>query len=412
MAKLAIDGGKPVRTRPFPARKQIDKREILAVMELMLDAEAGGAFDRYGGVHVDAYEQEFAQYIGVPFATATSAGTAAIHTALGALQLEPFCEIISSPITDPGAVAPILWNNCIPVFADADPLTMNMDPKSVKEKISDRTRAIICGYIAGAPCDMGPIMELAAEHGLWVIEDCSQAHGCKYDGQMGGSIGHLGAYSLMSGKHSTAGGQGGMVVCKSEEHYWNAKRFADRGKPFNSDTPGNMFLGNNYRMTDLEACIGRIQLQKLPDITGNRQRAAAWLADEIKDLAGVHMGKVYPRAESAYWFVNLRFEAKKFRVSKAEFAAAVAAEGVPCGAAYEAIVPDQYWIREQHAYGDSGFPWNAPQYGKHVDYHGCVPNARKAVDNHMMTSVHECYAEEDARDIGRALRKVETAYLK
>jgi len=412
MSKLAIDGGSPTRTRPYPARVQIDKREVLAVMELMLDAQSGGAFDRYGGVHVDAYEQEFAEFIGVPFGTAVSAGTAAVHTALGALQLEPFCEVISSPITDPGAVGPILWNNCIPIFADADPETMNMDPESVRERITDKTRAIICGYIAGAPCDMDPIMEIAAEHDLYVIEDCSQAHGCKYGGKMGGSIGHLAAFSLMSGKHSTAGGQGGMVVCKDEELYWNAKRFADRGKPFNSDTPGNMFLGNNYRMTDLEACVGRIQLQKLPTITGNRQQAAAWLADEISDLEGVHMGKVYDKAESAYWFINIRFEAEKYTVSKAEFAAAVGAEGVPMGAAYEAIVPEQYWILHKHAYGDSGFPWNAPQYGREVDYENCVPGARQAVDNHMMTTVHECFTEEDARDTGRALRKVEQAYLK
>jgi len=411
MSKLAIDGGQPIRTKPFPSRLQIDKREILAVTELMLDAQSGGAFDRYGGAHVDAYEAEFAQFVGVSYGTAVSAGTAAVHTALGALQLEPFCEVISSPITDPGAVAPILWNNCIPIFADANPETMNMSPESLREKITDKTRAVICGHIAGAPCDMGPIMEIAQEHGIWVIEDCAQAHGGTYDGKVLGSIGHIAAFSLMSGKHSTAGGQGGMVVCKDEDLYWNAKRFADRGKPFNSETPGNMFLGNNYRMTELEACIGRVQLQKLPQITGNRQAAAAWLADEIADLKGVHMGHVHERGESAYWFVNLRFDADKYAVDKAQFAEAVAAEGVPMGASYEAIVPEQHWILNKHAYGESGFPWNAPQYGREVEYRNCVPGARQAVDNHMRTTVHECFGQEDSRDIGRALRKVEQAYL-
>jgi len=124
------------------------------------------------------------------------------------------------------------------------------------------------------------------------------------------------------------------------------------------------------------------------------------------------MGKVYEKAKSAYWFVNLRFEADKYRVGKDEFAAAVAAEGVPVGASYEAIVPDQYWIRNKRAYGDSGFPWDAPQYGKEVDYRDCVPGARQAVDNHMRAGIHEGFSEEDTRDIGRALRKVEQAYLK
>ncbi len=412
MSKLAIEGGTPLRTTPYPPRKQIDKREILAVMELMLDTEQGGAFDRYGGIHVDAYEEEFAHYIGVPYATACSAGTAAIHTALGALQLEPFREIISSPITDPGAVAPILWQNCIPIFADADPETMNMGPESLKAKITDRTGAIICGHIAGNPCEMDAIVAVARSYRIPLIEDCAQAHGAIYDEKLCGSLGDIAAFSLMSGKHSTAGGQGGMVVCKSEEHFWNAKRFADRGKPFNSEEPGNLFLGNNYRMTELEACIGRVQLEKLPEITGNRRQVAQWLADEIADLEGVHMGKVYDKGKSAYWFANLRFEAEKYNVGKGEFAAAVAAEGVPIGASYEAIVPEQHWILNKRAYGTSGFPWDAPQYGVEVDYRGCVPGARQAVDNHMRAGIHEGFSEEDARDIGRALRKVEQAYLK
>jgi len=412
MSKLAVEGGTPLRVEPYPPRKQIDKREILAVMELMLDAEEGGAFDRYGGVHVDAYEQEFAHYVGVPYATACSAGTAAIHTALGALQIEPFSEVVSSPITDPGAVMPILWQNCIPIFADADPDTMNMCPDSLRRVITDKTAAIICGHIAGNPCDMESIVAIAREHHIPLIEDCAQAHGAIYDEKRCGAIGDLACFSLMSGKHSTAGGQGGMVVCRSEEHFWNAKRFADRGKPFNSDIPGNLFLGNNYRMTELEACIGRVQLEKLAEITGNRQEAAGWLAHEISDLEGVHMGRVYDKAKSAYWFVNLRFEAEKYSVSKHEFAAAVAAEGVPVGASYEAIVPEQHWILNKCAYGASSFPWDAPQYGKEVNYEGCAPGARLAVDNHMRATLHECYTEDDARDIGRALRKVEQAYLK
>ena len=252
MSTLAIDGGTPVRTTPFPMRDQIDDREVAAIMRVVERARTeGGAFERYGGVEVDAYENEFAAHMGCKWGNAVSHGTGAVHTAIGALRLDAGSEVICSPITDPGAIMPVLMQNCIPIFADADPETQNMDPASVRERITPRTKAIVCGHIAGQPCDMDAIMAIAAEHNLWVVEDCAQAHDAEYKGKKAGSIGHMGCYSLMSGKHSTAGGQGGMVVTNDENLYWQAKRFADRGKPFNSDAPGNMFVGINYRMTEL-----------------------------------------------------------------------------------------------------------------------------------------------------------------
>jgi len=167
------------------------------------------------------------------------------------LRLEPGTEVITSPITDPGTVAPILMQNCIPVFADVDYDTLNITAASIEKMITEKTRVLIPVHLAGQPCDMNPIMELAKQHNLTVIEDCAQAHGVKYKGKYVGTIGHLGAFSLMAGKHTTSGGQGGMVIANDEKLYWNAKRFADRGKPFNSDNPTNLFLGMNYRMTEL-----------------------------------------------------------------------------------------------------------------------------------------------------------------
>jgi dTDP-4-amino-4,6-dideoxygalactose transaminase len=412
MSQLAIDGGRPVRTEPFPIRQQIDDREIDAVMALLQQCrDSGGAFDRYAGTQVDGYEREFADYIGTQFGTAVSAGTGAIHTALGALRLDVGSEVISSPITDPGAVAPILWSNCIPVFADADPDTMNMAPDSVRERISDKTRAIVAGHIAGQPCDMDPIMEIAGEHGLYVIEDCAQAHGAEYRGRKAGSIGHLSAFSLMSGKHSTAGGQGGMVLTDDEELFWNAKRFADRGKPFEAEGRRNLFLGNNYRMTELEAVIGRVQLQKLPQIVAHRQRAVARLGEAIADLQAVRPGKVIDGAVPSYWFVLVYVDEKRLTVGKAEFAAAVAAEGIPCAPSYDHIVYEQDWIRDRQTYGTTGCPWVCPFYGREIKYEGSCPGARLAIDAHMMLSVHECYTDREADDIAAALRKVEAAYL-
>jgi len=412
MVKLAIEGGRPVRSEPFPPRVLFGQEEKRVLLELLeREMKEGGGFDRYGGIHVDAFEREFAEHFGRAYATATSSGTAAIHSALGALRLEPGSEVISSPITDPGAVAPILWNNCIPVFADADPETFNMAPESVAERITDKTRVIITGHIAGQPCDMDPIMELAEDHDLVVIEDCAQAHEAEYKGRKAGTIGHIGVFSLMSGKHITSGGQGGMVITDDEEVYWNAKRFADRGKPFNSEETRNLFLGLNYRMTEVEAAIGRVQLKKLPRIVERRRELVAALEERIGDLESVRLGKVIEGAKSSYWFLLVRVEDSMLSVSKDEFAEAVAAEGVPVTAHYGYVMYEAPWIRDRQTYGQSGCPWTCPLYGREIKYEGSCPGAQEAIEKHMVVHLHEGYTEREIEDIANALRKVERAYL-
>ncbi|MFO7916471.1 MAG: DegT/DnrJ/EryC1/StrS family aminotransferase [Anaerolineae bacterium] len=411
MEKLAIEGGEPVRSAPFSARilfGQEEKRVLLRLLER--EMEEGGGFDRYSGTEVDAFEEEFAAHFCRPYATATSSGTGAIHAALGALRLEPGSEVISSPITDPGGVAPILWNNCIPVFADADPETFNVDPASVAERISDRTRAIVVAHIAGQPCDMDPIMDLAEVHDLTVIEDCAQAHEAEYKGRKAGTIGHVAAFSMMSGKHFTSGGQGGMVVTDDEEIYWNAKRFADRGKPFNSEATGNLFLGLNYRMTEIEAAIGRVQLKKLSGIVEKRRGLVASLEERMADLEAVHLGKVIEGARPSYWFLLIRVEDEKLSVSKDEYAEAVAAEGMPVAARYDFLMYETPWIRDRQTYGQSGCPWTCPLYGREIEYEGSCPGAREAIEHHMVLHLHEGFGEQEIEDIASALQKVERHY--
>lgn len=412
MSKLAIDGGEPVRTDPWPGRVQIDDREIDTVMELMNAARTGGAFDRYAGEQVDTYEQEFAAQIGTEFATGTGAGTGAIHAALAALRLEPGSEVISAPITDQGAIMPVVDLNCIPIFADASPECMNMDPDSVREEITDRTRAIVCGHIAGIPCEMAEIMQIAEEHDLYVIEDCAQAHDAIYHGEKCGCIGHLAAFSLMSGKHTTSGGQGGMVLTDDQELYWNAKRFADRGKPFNSEVGSNLFLGLNYRMTELEGAIGRVQLQKMEGIADARRAFVSRLEEEIGDLETVRVCWYPEDSQPAWWFLLIRIYPEKLSVDKAQFAAAVAAEGIPMGAGYGAIAPHAHWLQNQCAFGrKSRFPWDTLWEGDWEEVLK-VPGAEAADANHMRMGVHECLTEREAVDTAAALRKVERAYKK
>jgi dTDP-4-amino-4,6-dideoxygalactose transaminase len=411
--RLAVDGGAPVRAEPMPRRIVVGEDERRAVMALFdREMSQGGGFDRYGGTEVDAYEREFAAYLGTRYATAVSSGTAAIHSALGALRPEPGQEVICAPITDPGAVMPVVWLNCVPVFADVDPDTFNLDPRSVAERFTERTCAIVVTHLTGQPADMDPILEIARRHGRPVIEDCAQAHGATYRGQKVGGIGRIGAFSLMGGKHTNAGGQGGMVVTDDEELYWNAKRFADRGKPFNSAERHGLFLGLNYRMTELEAAIGRVQLTKLDRVVGRRRALVAALAERIRGLEAVRLGRVADGAEHVYWFVLLKVDAARLRVSKDEFARAVAAEGMPVRPSYDFVIYEAPWVRDRQTFGRSGWPWTRTPEGRAMRYEGSCPNARRAIETHMVLDMHEGFGEREVEEIAAALGKVERAYLR
>ena len=412
MDKLAIDGEKPVRKEPFPPRIIFDEREKESVLRVVEKTMKGPeAIDLLGhGPELEDYKKEFASYYGVKYATATSSGAAAIHSALGALRLEPGSEVITSPITDPGTVAPILTQNCIPVFADVDYRTLNLSLQSIKERITERTKAIIPVHLAGQPCDMDSIMKLAKRHNLIVIEDCAQAHGAKYKGRYVGSIGHMGTFSLMGGKHTTSGGQGGMVITNDETLYWNAKRFADRGKPFNSEEKHNIFLGLNYRMTELEAAIGRVQLGKLESIVSKRR----WLVDKLKiyisNLKAIRLWKVIDGVEPSYWFCFLHLDKSKLKTSVEGFVKAVNAEGIPMGAHYTQVLYQQPWIRDRQTYGRSGCPWSCPFYNQKIDYTNCCPQAEEALKDHLTLGVHEGWTEKEIQDTAKALEKVERNY--
>ena len=398
-------------SRPFPTRKIIGQEEKAAVMVLFDRCiENGGAFDRYDDGIVDEYEKQFAAYHGLKYGSAVSSGTGAVHTALGALRLEPFTEVISAPITDPGAVAPILWMNCIPVFADVEPGTYNMSAKGVEARITDKTSAIIVGHIGGDPADIEGIMKVAKKRRIPVIEDCSQSHGASIKGKKIGTFGDLGVWSLMSGKHHTAGGQGGMVLTNNEDLYWNAKRFADRGKPFNSAEGSNLFLGINYRMTSLEATVGMVQLAKLAGFVENRRKVAERVREGIKDLKTISFAKEVPGALSSRWFLIFRLDESRMNGVMQDVLDALKAEQVPGGIKYNNLIYEQKWIKERIAYGSTQLPWSAPQYGREISYEGSCPEARKAIDTHFVVIPSEDWGVEESDRLVKILRGIESRF--
>lgn len=381
-----------------------EKQAALQAIDRAIEKQT--AFDRYGGEEVDAFEKEFAEHMGVKFATAVSSGTAAVHAALASLQLEPGSEVICPPITDPGGISPVLFQMCIPVFADTHPSTFNVDPAAVEAAITEKTAAIVAAHIAGEPCQMDALLQIAAKHNLPLIEDAAQAHDATWDGHKVGSLGTMGAFSLMSGKHHTAGGQGGMVTTNDESLYWKVKSFADRGKSFGREDLGGC-MGLNYRMTELEAAIGRVQLQRLPEIVGRRQERAAQLQARLEKSKVFSLGHIPAKAQSAYWFLRTRVELPEGAPPKTEVAARLRARGLRAAPTYTSIIYSQPWFRNRASFGTSGLPWTLPGVDRDYAYDGCCPRAEQALADHLLIAFNESVNESTIDRMAEAMLEVE-----
>ncbi|MCM8785211.1 MAG: DegT/DnrJ/EryC1/StrS family aminotransferase [Candidatus Omnitrophica bacterium] len=412
MDKLVIDGGKPIRKKLFPQRIMFDEKEVKIITDMMKNATKENTakyLDRYAGNQVDTYEKEFAKFFGTKYATATSSGTAAIHSAIASLDLEPGDRIITTPITDPGTVMPIIFQGLIPVFADVDYDTLNLTTETIEEKIDEKTKAIIVVHLAGVPCEMDKIMKLAKKYNLKVIEDCAQSHASIYKDKYVGTFGDIGAFSLMSGKHMTSGGQGGMIITDNEEYYWKAKRFADRGKPFGVENPeGNVCIGLNYRMTEIEAAIGRVQLKKIKRIAEKRFKIVEELRKGFKNLKGFSLWKRPKDSKPNYWFCFVKVEQERFKFDKWKLAGILSKEGLPVGAHYVIPMYENPFIKERKTFGTSEYPFKF--YAPEITYK--CPVAEKALNSHITLYFNEFWNKKDIEDTIKIFERVEKFCLR
>lgn len=404
---LAIYGGPKLRAKPFPSRSLLGQEEKNAVMKLFDDAIAAGSAFGYNGPPEKQYEDDFAAEMGGGFADAVNSGTNAVFCALGALELDALSEVIVPPISDPGGVMPVIYIGCVPVVADADPRTYNTSAENIAPLITERTRAIVVAHIAGDAVDMDPIMALAEKHGLYVVEDCAQSHGTVYKGRRAGSIGHIAAFSTMFGKHHCTGGQGGVVYTRDEKLHWQGRRFADRGKPFGLENAGgNVRAAINCNLNDLSAVIGSAQLKKLAGITAGRQQVGEAIKIALANNPAVQVGWQVPDTKSSYWFLRMTVNPAALPCTKAEFCAALSAEGIPVNPSYRHIPCEAPWFKNKCTFGKNGFPWNCSDYKGPRDPQFKVSNAIHAAETNFNISIHENYSANDAKDIVDAINKV------
>jgi dTDP-4-amino-4,6-dideoxygalactose transaminase len=247
------------------------------------------------GTETREFEKDFAAWCGTAHAVALANGTLALDVALKALGVGAGDEVVVTPRTFIASISCVVNAGAVPVFADVEADSGNVSARTIASVLSPRTKAVLCVHLAGWPCDMDPIMALAAEHDLKVIEDCAQAHGARYKGRPVGSIGHVGAWSFCQDKIMTTGGEGGMVTTNDEALWRKMWSFKDHGKSYEAvyerqHPPGFRWLhesfGTNWRMLEMQAVIGRIQLKRMPDWTNKRQANSDKLAAALAPFSG------------------------------------------------------------------------------------------------------------------------------
>lgn len=364
--------------------------------------ESGCLISTKGKV-VPALEKEFAARMGSKFAYACSSGTSAIHAAIAAINPEPGDEIITSPITDMGALTPIVYQGAIPVFTDVDARTCNMTAETIAARISSRTRAIVVTHLFGNPCVMGPIMELARSRNIPVIEDCAQSYLATVDGRHVGTIGAIGCFSMQQGKHMTCG-EGGLVVTDDPELARRMFLFINKAWGYGDKNPDHYFAAPNYRLTELCGAVALAQFHKLDRCVHVRVSMAARLAEKLQGLPGIETPRIEANATHTYWKYGLRVDATVIQGGSPGMAALLKERGIASAPRY--IVKPAYMcqvFRDQVTFGTSHYPFNLAR-PEAVNYDKSLfPGVFAGLEQVLVLPWNERYTEEHVDYIARSV---------
>ncbi len=405
--ELALHGGTKTIAEVLPNFNSAAGRTFGSEEEaLVIKALRSGCLSRNGGTMVKAFERDFAAELSVRHAVACSSGTACVHLAIAALDLEPGDEVIVPPITDIGSILPVLWQNAIPVFADVDPRTLLIDPAEVEKQITPRTRAVVAVHLAGMVCAMDELLSICRKHGITLIEDCAQAYWSEYHGHLVGTLGDIACFSLQQSKHMSCG-EGGVTVSSNDAYARRALLFSDKAWPRESGSLGAcrfLFLSQNYRMSELAGAVALAQLSKVKATVERRRARANQLTQLIQDVDGVSAPFIPDGVNPSYWLYMLQVE-QSAGISALEFGNALVAEGVPAWVRY--IIDPLYMspvFAAAKTYGTSGYPFSV--YPHQSFERGLCPQAEAALSQTIAIHWNENYTPYHVEQISAAIHKV------
>ncbi len=331
MSDLAILGGKPTRTEPYPAWPVHDERDVEAVSNVVRSGNWGG--HPYPGPQTAEFCRRFAELQGGKYAVAMANGTITMEVALRAAGIGWGDEVIVPAATFQATAAAPMAAGAIPVIVDIDRETFCIDPKGVEAAITPRTRAIIPVHLASQMADMDAIMDIAERHNLIVVEDCAHAHGAKWRGMGAGTIGHFGSFSLQSSKSLTTG-EGGVLLCRTEELALKATSIIDCGRPH--DANGELVtMGANFRMSELHCALGVVAVERFPAQFAEREETAAYMDEALSEVTGIRILRRDPRhtARAVYCY-TFAIDPEKFGATNHVVCAALHAEGISASPGY------------------------------------------------------------------------------
>lgn len=405
MDKLALHGGQKTKTTPFGTGRRFGEEEKKQVLEA-LDSDV--LFYVFG-TKVKQMESMMKSMYGMKYASGCSSGTAAVHIALGALAIEPGREIITSSITDMGTLTGVLYQLLVPRFADIDPATYNMDPKSVEKLVNKKTGAILVVHHAGLPADIEAFVAIGKRHGIPVIEDCAQAHLTHWKGKPLGTFGDISTFSFNHFKHITTG-SGGVVLTNRDDIEERARLFIDKCYFRDGRKRNPYFLAPNYQMTELQGAVAIAQLGKVESIVKRRIALGARLIAGLKQVPGIIPQAVPEGAEHTFFLFVARVDPKIIRAPVADFCAALAAEGIPCEPSkITGGMPVYLYdiFQNLSAFPKSKLPFVSKDLGSRVSYpKGLCPVAEEAYDHTFNLSITEFYTEADVDDMVKGVAKV------
>jgi len=383
------------RNQDFPGWPAFSPEEIDAVSGVL----ASGKVNYWTGDEGRQFEREFAEFTGMPHAIALSNGTVALELALYALGIGDGDEVIVPSRTFIATASCVVMRGARPVVVDIDPLSQNIDAACIEAAITPATRAIIAVHLGGWPCEMDHILAIAKRHGLYVIEDCAQAHGAEYHGQPVGSFGDAAAFSFCQDKIMTTGGEGGLLLLRDENAWRRAWAFKDHGKDFEQvnrtdHLPGHRWLhttfGTNWRMTEMQAAIGRIQLRLLPEWVETRRAHAQRFAQLLNSTPGLSIPMPAAGIHSSFYRLYTTIDTGGLAAdwNQDRIVEEIHAAGVPCmhGSCSE--------IGREQAFADKG--WVI----------GTLPAARRAGETSLALLVHPTLSQDDISEMAQVVDQV------
>ena len=338
MAKLAIKGGEPARTKPFPKWPVFDEKELAALREVLYSGVWG-----IGGSKKKEFEEKFAAYQDAKYGVAVTNGTAALEITLRVAGIGVGDEVIMSAYTFMATATATLYVGALPVFVDIDPETYTLNPTRIEAAITENTKAILPVHIGGCPANMDDIARIAKDNYLFIIEDACQAWGAEWRGRKVGAIGDLGAFSFQSSKNISSG-EGGIIVTNDRRLYELCWSYHNCGRVMDGALYQHDFPGTNSRMTEFQAAILLVQMTRLKEQTRLRNENAHYLSEKLSKIDGIEPLKRDPRATGhAYHLFIFKYDAEKFYgLPKTRFIEALKAEGVPCSSGYVPLYRERF----------------------------------------------------------------------